>query len=243
MALAQISVLHVFRSLCQDPRGMLELFINYDMASDRIDLFQRILAALASIAQGSTSDDFNASQKSPGETADLRFLAMQGVVTLTKSLSSIVDGAAGPQGSQEEGDAGEEGTQDEQGAGGAGGGAALSTPQREGDEEAAAGTPSDAGGTGSAPGGSLSLVESYDLRVGAGSMFCFTLCCHEDRAVSFSFRVCGLFELDSVGSLPLGERFVCVLAFCRPLFPCFLAAETSKGGSASGRYSVQIQAS
>jgi hypothetical protein len=147
---------------------MLELFINYDMASDRIDLFQRILAALASIAQGSTSDDFNASQKSPGETADLRFLAMQGVVTLTKSLSSIVDGAAGPQGSQEEVDAADGAAQDEQGAGaGAGAGGALSTPQRDGEEEAGAGTPGDAAGAAAGPGGSLSLVESYDLRVGA----------------------------------------------------------------------------
>jgi hypothetical protein len=30
---------------------MLELFINYDMASDRIDLFQKLLGTLTSIAQ------------------------------------------------------------------------------------------------------------------------------------------------------------------------------------------------
>ena len=170
--LFQISVLHVFRSLCQDPRGMLELFINYDMANDRIDLFQRILASLASIAQGSTSEDFNASQKSPGETADLRFLAMQGVVTLTKSLSTIIDAAATAPAPESDG----------AGIASAGAGVddeAVAALELAAVSAAAAASPAEVQSPGSGS-SSLSLVESYDLRV-----------CMGRRCMYFPTPVCG----------------------------------------------------
>jgi hypothetical protein len=86
----RVSVLHVFRSLCQDPWGMLELFINYDMATDRADVFQKVLSILASIARGSGMPADPAG-RAPHESAALKQLALQGIVTLTRSLSIIVD--------------------------------------------------------------------------------------------------------------------------------------------------------
>jgi hypothetical protein len=141
---------------------MLELFINYDMASDRIDLFQKILATLASIAQGSTSEDFNASQKSPTEMADLRFLAMQGVITLTRSLASIIDAAAN---SASAAPADSEGAVDDSFARPDDDAAeSSSSTALNGSDGSEFGTPAAAASSSSAQ-APLSLVESYDLRV------------------------------------------------------------------------------
>lgn len=174
-------MLHVFRTLCQDPRGLLELFINYDMVDGRTELFQSVLAALSSIAQGFVSDDFKASQTSPLEAADLRFLAMQGVVMVTRSLSTIVDAGSAPV----DGGEGEAGGGDDAGTSGGAGASGRDTggSREEPDEEplsipspigpsgiAAAslsatpsGTPAD-GAVGSPGLAGLSLVETYDQR-------------------------------------------------------------------------------
>jgi hypothetical protein len=85
-------VLHVFKSLCQDPWGMLELFMNYDMATDRTDLFQKVLSILASISRSGGPAD---AQRPPQETAALKQLALNGIVTLVRSLSIIVDMSVG----------------------------------------------------------------------------------------------------------------------------------------------------
>ena len=155
-------MLHVFRSLCQDAWGMLELFINYDMATDRIDLFQKLLTTLTSIAQGTTSADFNASQRTPAETASVRVLAMEGVVTLMRSLAAIVDFAVAPtpsHGDGGDGDGGDDGGGVSGSAAGAAVAAALSGVAAADDATPEENVHSLSNDT------SLSLVESYDQRV------------------------------------------------------------------------------
>lgn len=44
-------VLEVFQNICKDPKGQVELFINYDCDLDAINLFSRIVAAFAKIAK------------------------------------------------------------------------------------------------------------------------------------------------------------------------------------------------
>lgn len=65
--------------------------MNYDMATDRTDLFGKVLSILAMIARGSGPQDPVPSARAPQETAALKLLALQGIVTLVKSLSIIVD--------------------------------------------------------------------------------------------------------------------------------------------------------
>lgn len=86
----------MFKSLCQDPWGILELFMNYDMATDRADVFHRVISILASIARGSPASD--TASRPPQEAATLKMLALQGIVTLVKSLSIIVDQSNNPLG-------------------------------------------------------------------------------------------------------------------------------------------------
>jgi brefeldin A-inhibited guanine nucleotide-exchange protein len=51
-------VLEVFYNLSQDARALVEIFLNYDCDFDSIDLFKRIVHALAKVAKGRTAIDF-----------------------------------------------------------------------------------------------------------------------------------------------------------------------------------------
>jgi hypothetical protein len=267
----QVSVLNVFRSLCQDAWGMLELFINYDMATDRIDLFQKLLETLTSIAQGSTSADFNASQvcvcvrvhvhaacsvcphparrkraygafahapnvvacvllpplalapsqRTPAETASIRLLAMEGVTTLMRSLSSILDFALAPAG----------GVPDDAPGGG-------EDDEGEGPEEAA--VPGGGSherlslGAGSTPmpqDSSLSLVESYDLRVRARALPAVS-CQHTCAAP----RGCPVAPYSEHGCVGVSS---CPRTSLLAPFP--YPAETAERGDAAGGVQVQGQ--
>jgi hypothetical protein len=109
------------------------------------------------VSQGSTSADFNASQRTPQETAALRLSAMQGVVTLVRSLAKIVDVAVTPTAGDAASDGDGDGDDD---VAGARAGVGIGVDDGE-DGDAGAGRTVDDSGAAAA----MSLVESYDLRV------------------------------------------------------------------------------
>jgi hypothetical protein len=91
----KMSVLTAFRSIASEPGALLELFLNYDCSEGRGDLFEPSVMALASIAQGRTSADFNASQKTASEATAIRGAALQALSQVLQSIVVTADLAMG----------------------------------------------------------------------------------------------------------------------------------------------------
>lgn len=87
-------MLAAFRSIAADAGGLLEIFLNYDCAEGRQDIFEASVQVLASIAQGRTSAEFNASQATVAETAAIRHAAMAALGAVMDSCAILADQAA-----------------------------------------------------------------------------------------------------------------------------------------------------
>lgn len=84
-------VLEVFHNICGDPNGQVELFINYDCDFESIDLFRRIVDAFSKISKNPTfylprNAEFLSSKKSNSEEHTIRYLGLEGLVIILRSL-------------------------------------------------------------------------------------------------------------------------------------------------------------
>ena len=84
----QLVVAEGISVLCRDAVAMTEIFLNYDCDISAIDLFRRIVAALAKIAKTSTqlSDLPNHQRRTPAEDLGLRKMALEGLLSILRSL-------------------------------------------------------------------------------------------------------------------------------------------------------------
>lgn len=89
----QVSLLQVFKTICQDAVVMTELFLNFDCKPDEEAVFEPIVQTLASIAQGRVSKEFSASQKTAHQHEVLRRLALDGMVEVITTLSVSMETA------------------------------------------------------------------------------------------------------------------------------------------------------
>jgi brefeldin A-inhibited guanine nucleotide-exchange protein len=87
-------MLAAFRSIAADAGGLLEIFLNYDCAEGRQDLFEASVKVLASITQGRTSEEFNASQSTAAEHLAIRHAAMAALGAVMDSCAILADQAA-----------------------------------------------------------------------------------------------------------------------------------------------------
>eukprot|EP00937_MAST-01D_sp_MAST-1D-sp2_P002936 g2936.t1 len=89
-------VLEVFHNLSQDPRALVEIFLNYDCDFDSIDLFKRIVHALSKVAKGRAERDVTGNRRTEKEETALRLLGLESLVSIVKSLvdSAQLDKAA-----------------------------------------------------------------------------------------------------------------------------------------------------
>jgi hypothetical protein len=69
------------------------MFLNYDCRRDREPLFEKTINTLASIAQGRASEEFNASQKSAAEAAQVRTAAMNTLSAIIEAITINADRA------------------------------------------------------------------------------------------------------------------------------------------------------
>lgn len=83
-------VLEVLQNFCLDPAAQIELFINYDCDFEGNDLFRRIVDAFAKIAKNPilprSAVDFMSSKKGVQEEHTIRFMALEGLVIVLKSM-------------------------------------------------------------------------------------------------------------------------------------------------------------
>lgn len=83
-------VLEVLQNFCLDPAAQIELFINYDCDIEGNDLFRRIVDAFSKIAKNPilprSAVDFMSSKKSVQEEQTIRFMALEGLVIVLKSM-------------------------------------------------------------------------------------------------------------------------------------------------------------
>ena len=168
-------VLEVFQNLCQDPRLLIEIFLNYDCDLGATSMFSRIVLALSKVANGRGQQalagdgvlQVNATRRQQEETS-LRTGGLEGLVAITHSLVKAggFDDDAATAKRVAAGAAGEEVV-----AGGGGGGGEVdplaestattaSSMANGGDEHPHPPAPGSAGASSS----SLSVVESYDRK-------------------------------------------------------------------------------
>ena len=83
-------VLEVFKKLSTDAQALVEIFLNYDCDFDSIDLFKRIVHALAKVAKGRAAADFQGNRRTEKEEVELRML---GLVSMVAILQSLVNSA------------------------------------------------------------------------------------------------------------------------------------------------------
>ena len=91
----KMAVLAAFRSITSDPAALLEIFLNYDCAEARQNLFEDSANTLASIAQGRASDEFNASQKTVAEASAIKHAALQALCAIMQSIVVMADATIG----------------------------------------------------------------------------------------------------------------------------------------------------
>jgi len=89
----KLLVLEVFRNLCQDPRLLIEIFLNYDCDLSATSMFSRIVMALSRVAHGRGQQALagdgvlnqGVARRQHEETA-LRTGGLEGLVAITRSL-------------------------------------------------------------------------------------------------------------------------------------------------------------
>ncbi|CAM9531993.1 unnamed protein product, partial [Sphacelaria rigidula] len=83
-------VVEVISELCRDPLALVEMFVNYDCDLQAIDLFKRIVTALAKVAKGCTLPD-SAGKKEQEDARSLQMLGMKGIVDTVSSMVKAAD--------------------------------------------------------------------------------------------------------------------------------------------------------
>ncbi|KAL8557742.1 hypothetical protein ACS0TY_005012 [Phlomoides rotata] len=80
----KLIVLRMLEKICKDPQMLVDLYINYDCDIEAPNLFERMVAILSKIAQGTQNMDPKSSTAS--QTLSVKTSSLQGLVNILKSL-------------------------------------------------------------------------------------------------------------------------------------------------------------
>ncbi|KAI3459082.1 hypothetical protein Pfo_015745 [Paulownia fortunei] len=80
----KLSVLRMLEKASKDPQMLVDLYVNYDCDLDAPNLFERMVATLSKIAQGTQNVDPKSSTAS--QTGSIKTSSLQGLVNVLKSL-------------------------------------------------------------------------------------------------------------------------------------------------------------
>ncbi|XP_047964493.1 brefeldin A-inhibited guanine nucleotide-exchange protein 5-like isoform X2 [Salvia hispanica] len=80
----KLVVLRAVEKICKDPQMLVDLFVNYDCDNVAPNLFEKMVANLSKIAQGTQNVDPKSSTAS--QTVLIKTLSLQGLVNILKSL-------------------------------------------------------------------------------------------------------------------------------------------------------------
>ncbi|KAL6501089.1 Brefeldin A-inhibited guanine nucleotide-exchange protein 5 [Orobanche hederae] len=80
----KINVLRTLEKVCKDPQMLVDLYVNYDCDLEAPNLFERVIAILSKIAQGTLNVDPKTATTS--QTGQIKTLSLQGLVNVLKSL-------------------------------------------------------------------------------------------------------------------------------------------------------------
>ncbi|XP_047971675.1 LOW QUALITY PROTEIN: brefeldin A-inhibited guanine nucleotide-exchange protein 5-like [Salvia hispanica] len=80
----KLVVLRTLEKICKDPQTLVDLYINYDCDNEAPNLFEKMVANLSKIAQGTQNLDPKSSTAS--QTVSIKISSLQGLVNIVKSL-------------------------------------------------------------------------------------------------------------------------------------------------------------
>ncbi|XP_042002485.1 brefeldin A-inhibited guanine nucleotide-exchange protein 5-like isoform X2 [Salvia splendens] len=80
----KLVVLRTLEKICKDPQTLVDLYINYDCDNEPPNLFEKMVANLSKIAQGTQNVDPKSSAAS--QTVSIKISSLQGLVNIVKSL-------------------------------------------------------------------------------------------------------------------------------------------------------------
>ncbi|XP_042038704.1 brefeldin A-inhibited guanine nucleotide-exchange protein 5-like isoform X1 [Salvia splendens] len=80
----KLVVLRTLEKICKDPQTLVDLYINYDCDNEAPNLFEKMVAHLSKIAQGTQNVDPKSSTAS--QTVSIKISSLQGLVNIVKSL-------------------------------------------------------------------------------------------------------------------------------------------------------------
>ncbi|KAI3470391.1 hypothetical protein Pfo_027054 [Paulownia fortunei] len=80
----KLSVLRMLEKVCKDPQMLVDLYVNYDCDLEAPNLFERVIATLSKIAQGTQNADPKSATTS--QTGQIKTSSLQGLVNVLKSL-------------------------------------------------------------------------------------------------------------------------------------------------------------
>ncbi|KAK6144922.1 hypothetical protein DH2020_021742 [Rehmannia glutinosa] len=79
-----IEIGRMLEKVCKDPQMLVDLYVNYDCDLEAPNLFERVIATLSKIAQGTLNVDPKSATTS--QTGQIKTLSLQGLVNVLKSL-------------------------------------------------------------------------------------------------------------------------------------------------------------
>ncbi|XP_020551182.1 brefeldin A-inhibited guanine nucleotide-exchange protein 5 isoform X2 [Sesamum indicum] len=80
----KLSVLRMLEKVCKDPQMLVDLYVNYDCDLESPNLFERMVATLSKLAQGTQNVDPKSATTS--QTGAIKTSSLQGLVNVLKSL-------------------------------------------------------------------------------------------------------------------------------------------------------------
>ncbi|KAL1552145.1 brefeldin A-inhibited guanine nucleotide-exchange protein 5-like isoform X1 [Salvia divinorum] len=80
----KLVVLRALEKICKDPQTLVDLYLNYDCDNEAPNLFEKMVANLSKIAQGTQTVDPKSSTAS--QTVSIKISSLQGLVNILKSL-------------------------------------------------------------------------------------------------------------------------------------------------------------
>ncbi|EPS69435.1 hypothetical protein M569_05331, partial [Genlisea aurea] len=80
----KLNVLRMLEKVCKDPQMLVDLYVNYDCDLEAPNLFEKMIASLSKIAQGTLNVDPKAAITS--QAGSIKTASLQGIVNVLKSL-------------------------------------------------------------------------------------------------------------------------------------------------------------
>ena len=82
-------VLEVFQKFSQNPKYILEIFVNYDYDTETRNIFERIIDSLGKVAKGKIGNAKHVSILNAEEAKTIKFMALQVLVSITKNCYEL----------------------------------------------------------------------------------------------------------------------------------------------------------